>query len=253
MWGGLYAQSVNLLYSCRHRVGSHFAHTKAVAPHSAACGGFFIGHSMALRANLIVEPILMNVPEAQGYLRWPEVFENDQPVQIEIGSGKGAFLVAAATQQPQCNFLGIEWARAYCNFAADRLRRRGLYNCRMVRAEALGWIQAHVATASVAAVHIYFPDPWPKLRHHKRRLIQPAFMQQVWRILEPLGKMRIVTDHPGYFSYMEETLAGCPSLRRVPFDSPLTGLDEMLVGTNFERKYAGENRPFYSLAVRKPS
>ncbi len=253
MGSGLYAQTVNLLYSCRHRVGSHFAHTKAVAPHSAALWRLFICQSMALRANLVVEPILLNIHEEQGYLRWPEVFENDHPVQIEIGSGKGAFLVAAATEQPQCNFLGIEWARAYCNFAADRLRRRGLYNCRMVRAEAFGWIQAHVAAASVAAVHIYFPDPWPKSRHHKRRLIQPAFIEQVWRILAPLGKMRIVTDHQGYFSYMEETLRSCPFLPRVPFDSPLTGSDGMLVGTNFERKYAGENRPFYSLAVRKPS
>ena len=273
-------------------MGSHFTHTQAVAPHSAALWRLFLLNlqTMALRANLLVDPILLTVRETQGVLYWREIFGNANPVELEIGSGKGAFLLAAAGEHPERNFIGLEWARAYCHYAADRLRRHGRTNCRMVRAEAQEWIRAHVAEASLAAVHIYFPDPWPKTRHHKRRLVQPAFWRELERILKPGGVLRIVTDHEPYFRFIEQVAAeacpmppecpSCPqpmpgrgdagtseslpgppppppdgpgrsSLRRVAFDAPLKNSTAQLVGTNFEQKYAREGRPFYALAAVK--
>ena len=207
---------------------------------------------MALRANLVVEPVLLDIPDETGMLSWPDIFGNDHPVELEIGSGKGTFLVSVAEKSPERNFIGIEWAKAYADFSADRLRRHGLLNCRVVRADAPWWIRCHVPADSIAALHIYFPDPWPKARHHKRRLIQPAFMVEALRMLSPGGKFRVVTDHAGYFEHIRQVFSGFAGLVSIPFESPVRDQNGLVVGTNFERKYVLEQRPFYSIAALKP-
>ena len=207
---------------------------------------------MALKPNLIPEPALLDLPDDQGMLSWQNIFLNDQPVELEIGSGKGTFLLAAATQFPNHNFVGIEWARAYCDFAADRLRRHGLTNARMVRSDANWWIRAHVPDQSLHALHVYFPDPWPKARHHKRRLIQTSFLQQAVRILVPGGVLRFVTDHAGYFEHIRAVVGEFKLLQIIDFVPPHPAADGLLVGTNFEKKYVLQNRSFNSLALKKP-
>src|SRR5689334_3307694 len=99
---------------------------------------------MALRANLEPGIFLLNVTDEAGRLRWADVFGNDHPVELEIGSGKGTFLVAIGEARPECNFVGIEYAKQYAEFAADRLRRHDLNNCRLAHAEASWWIRCHV-------------------------------------------------------------------------------------------------------------
>jgi tRNA (guanine-N7-)-methyltransferase len=207
---------------------------------------------MALRPNLICEPILLLPTDPPRRIDWSVLFGNANPVELEIGSGKGAFLLAAAGERPNHNFIGIEWAKAYCSYAADRLRRHGLLNCRMVRCEALEWVREYVPDDSIAAVHIYFPDPWPKARHHKRRLIQTAFLDEVRRILHQGGNLRIKTDHAEYFEHIQGVLGEYRGLKIIPFDSPLAGASANQVGTNFERKYQRENRTFYAIAAFKP-
>ncbi len=230
-------------------------HTKAVAPHSAALWRLFYFY-MALRDNLIVEPIMLNVPDEVGKLSYAGIFGNDYPVELEIGSGKGTFLLNISEAQPQTNFIGIEWAKAYAEFAADRLRRHHQLNCRMVNAEATWWIRCHIPDASLAAVHIYFPDPWPKSRHHKRRLIQLSFLKEVYRILVPGGKLRLVTDHAEYFAHMKQVLESQSDLKIISFESPLAAAGAegqgMIVGTNFEKKYVAEGRNFNAIAAVKP-
>ena len=206
---------------------------------------------MALRANLDPGPNLLTVPDALGKVKWTDLFGNNNPVEIEIGSGKGTFILAAAQARPQHNYIGMEWAKAYCDFAADRLRRHGLVNARMVHAEALWWIRCHVAENAVAALHVYFPDPWPKSRHHKRRLIQPEFLTEAHRILAPGGQVRVVTDHTDYFEWIKAVFAGQGVLAEIPFESPLPQLASGMVGTNFEKKYALEGRCFYAIAAQK--
>ncbi len=208
---------------------------------------------MALKANLVTDPNLLVVDDATGILDLENIFGCLTAVELEIGSGKGAFLLQMAKAFPERQFIGIEWANAYAAYAADRFRRHGHKNVRIVGAEALWWIRVHLADASMNALHVYFPDPWPKSRHHKRRLIQKPFLLQAMRILKPGAPLYIVTDHAEYFEHMRQTLTDFGQFLIEPFVSPLQVVGgNFLVGTNFEKKYAAEKRPFYSLIARKP-
>ncbi len=178
----------------------------------------------------------------------------NQPLDLEIGSGKGTFLVQEALRTPAVNHIGIEWARAYWRHAADRCRRRGLRNVRLVQVEAAMFVRCYVADAVFRQVHVYFPDPWPKTRHHKRRLIQEPFLRQLHRILEPAGLVRLATDHDLYFSWMQGHAARTHHLfEMLPFAPLESAGDDELVGTNFERKYRRQGRPFYAMLLRKRS
>jgi tRNA (guanine-N7-)-methyltransferase len=199
---------------------------------------------------LIVEPVGLDVEQLSRPLDFVELFGNQNPVEMEIGIGKGTFITEQARARPEINFLGIEWARWFWRYSSDRLRRHGCMNARTVRAEARFFLAEFVPDASISVLHIYFPDPWPKKRHHKRRLIQQSFMPLVERILIPGGQLQIVTDHAGYFEQIEQVIGGS-GLRVVDYNRPgSAGLGEF-VGTNFERKYAREGRPFFALAAVK--
>jgi len=175
------------------------------------------------------------------------IFGNAHPVEVEIGTGKGTFLLARAEARPEVNFLGIEWARQYCLYAADRFRRHGLTNVRMIRADAARFFRNCVPAESLLRVHVYFPDPWPKRRHHRRRLIQPGFIEHVRRTLRLGGELLIVTDHLDYFQHIHRVLEEATTLLSVPFPVMADRTGE-LVGSNFERKYIAQGRAFYSLA-----
>jgi len=211
---------------------------------------------MALRPNLIPDPMLLNLPDEAGIIAWPDIFNNDHPVEIEIGAGKGTFLLAIAQALPEHNYVGIEWSNQYANYAADRLRRHNATNARIVHGEATWFLRCHVPDNSLAAVHVYFPDPWPKAKQQKRRLIQLPFLKEVHRILLPGGKLRLVTDHADYFAHMQQTLSAQSDLTIIPFDSPVPLKPDApagsIVGTNFERKYIAEGRPFHATAAQKP-
>ncbi|MFN2383173.1 MAG: tRNA (guanosine(46)-N7)-methyltransferase TrmB [Gemmatimonadota bacterium] len=186
---------------------------------------------------------------AQGLPRpldWAALFGSDGAVEIEIGSGKGTFLVTAASRLPGTNFLAIEWAPGYAAYLADRVRRRELTNVRVVRAEAARFFADHVADASVRCIHLYFPDPWPKKRHHKRRLVAPPFVAAAVAALEPEGELRFVTDHGAYFEEATSHFAAALALESAPIPEA-----EMTDLTNYERKYRAEGRPIYRARYRK--
>lgn len=178
------------------------------------------------------------------------LFGNDRPVELEIGTGKGTFLLARARQRPDLNFIGIEWARAYCIYSADRFRRAGLDNVRMLRADAGAFVKNSLPASSLWRIHVYFPDPWPKRKHHRRRLIQPGFLDQARRILQPGGQLLVVTDHAGYFEHICRVLSDAPGFVSVPMPK-MAGEDNELVGTNFERKYIAQGRPFHAMALMR--
>lgn len=183
----------------------------------------------------------------------------DQPLELEIGSGKGTFLVQQAQRSPGVNYIGLEYARSFWRFAADRCRRHGLANVRLVRAEAGAFLRTYVADGAFRQVHIYFPDPWPKKRHHKRRLIQVGLLRELHRVLSPsasgaplVGRVHLVTDHEEYAQWMDLHLAAVDRLfERRSFESPESAGAAELVGTNFERKYRREGRPFFGLTLVK--
>jgi tRNA (guanine-N7-)-methyltransferase len=205
---------------------------------------------MQSKHELIVEPIGLDVEKLPKPLNWSELFGNANPVEMEIGTGKGTFLTEQAKARPDTNFFGIEWARWFWRSASDRLRRNNCLNARTVRAEAGFLLREFVPDATLAVLHIYFPDPWPKARHHKRRLIQQPFLDQVDRVLILGGRLQIVTDHQEYFEHIEPTVKAS-KLEIIEYNRPGSAAEGEFVGTNFERKYKREGRPFYALAARK--
>lgn len=198
---------------------------------------------------LIVEPVGMDVETLPRPLRWSDLFGNDHPVELEIGTGKGTFLTEQARTRPDVNFVGIEWARWFWRYASDRLRRNHCdQNARTVRADAAFFFNEFVEQQSLSVVHIYFPDPWPKKRHNKRRLIQEPFIKLVHRSLTAGGRLQIVTDHHDYFEQIQAVVSAS-AMKVIEYNRPGSAGDGEFVGTNFERKYRREGRPFYAIAA----
>jgi tRNA (guanine-N7-)-methyltransferase len=174
------------------------------------------------------------------------------PFELEIGSGKGTFLMQEAPAHPQTNFLGIEYAGEFYRYAADRIRRAGLPNVRMLYADASEFVAHWLADGCCSVVHLYFSDPWPKTRHHKRRVVQDASLAQFHRVLVPGGELRLVTDHPMLWAWYEEHAARAAHLfAREGFARPASAAADEVVGTNFERKYRREGRPFHAMTLRR--
>ena len=174
------------------------------------------------------------------------------PVHIEIGSGKATFLLNQAMAQPDANFLGIEWANKYYRYAVDRIGRWGLTNVRIIRTDAAHFLANFIPDNSVNCFHIYFPDPWPKRRHHKRRFFRPANLELLLRTLKTAGTVKVATDCAEYFELITELIeARKDRLELIEFLPTAGAKPGEWVGTNFERKYLKEKRPIYTIAVSK--
>jgi tRNA (guanine-N7-)-methyltransferase len=194
----------------------------------------------------------MKVEELDGRIDFGRIFGRGGPVHIEIGCGKGTFLVNQGRAQPEVNFIGIERASRYYRYAMDRIGRWGLTNVRIARTDAASFVANFVADGCVDCFHIYFPDPWPKRRHHKRRFFSSGNVEQIVRCLRVGGEMKVVTDHIDYFQEIRGlTAAQGERLEEVEFPAAAGAEIGEWVGTNFERKYLKENRPIYTIAVRK--
>jgi tRNA (guanine-N7-)-methyltransferase len=176
-----------------------------------------------------------------GLLELPLLFGNDHPVVLEIGSGKGRFLINSAQEQPGRNFIGIEKSLHYHRLIHDRVSKRGLRNVRLINYDAFLVLQKMLSDASLAELHIYFPDPWPRPREQKRRIIRPEVLAEIRRVLVPGGAGIFVTDHRKYFEAAAPLLeAHFRAERRVP------GPDDP-PRTNYEAKYREEGRPVYEV------
>jgi tRNA (guanine-N7-)-methyltransferase len=198
-------------------------------------------------------PSVSLMPEAlAGKIDFVNIFGRCAPVHIEIGSGRGTFLLNQARENPVYNFLGIEWASRYYRYAVDRIGRWGLSNVRIIRTEAASFISDFVCDNSVDYFHVYFPDPWPKKRHHKRRFLCHVNLENLVRCLKTGGQLGIATDHADYFEQVKLVLAGVQEKLDETDFLPAAGADTgEWVGTNFERKYLKEQRKIYTIALRK--
>ncbi|MGL6072551.1 MAG: tRNA (guanosine(46)-N7)-methyltransferase TrmB [Fimbriiglobus sp.] len=178
-------------------------------------------------------------------LDWPTFFNNAQAVEIEVGFGKGLFLVNSAVEQPERNFFGIEIVRKYQLYATTRLASRKLPNARTCCADAKHIFETYVPEASVAAVHVYFPDPWWKKRHKKRLLMTQEFAELILKILVPGGLFHFATDVPDYYAWVQETMALVPRLAPLgppPEPEPTHDMDYL---TNFERRFRKIGKPIH--------
>ncbi len=197
------------------------------------------------------KPSLAVGPAELEAFTWPEMFGNDRPVELEIGTGKAAFLLRRARARPDHNFFGIEWASKYYRFAVDRMERWKVSNVRMARIDGGHFMRVLCPRESLAALHIYHPDPWPKRRQQKRRLIQPVFVEAAVQCLRHGGHWAVQTDHAEYFDVIRALLLGHPELYQTPFDDPEFGVEAARLATNYEIKYLREGRRMHQLAVRR--
>jgi tRNA (guanine-N7-)-methyltransferase len=196
--------------------------------------------------------VALKPEDLDGKIDFVQIFGRKSPIHIEIGTGRAIFLLNQAMAQPEVNFLGIERARKFYRCAVDRIGRWSLKNVRIIRIDAMHFIINFVPDNSIECFHIYFPDPWPKKRHHKRRFLAPANLEQLLRCLTPAGTIRIATDHAQYFEQIQQVLsARSDRLEKIEF-FPTAGANVgEWVGSTFERKYLKEQRPIYTIAVRK--
>jgi tRNA (guanine-N7-)-methyltransferase len=177
-----------------------------------------------------------------------EYFATPGPVELEIGCGKGGFLLERARARADRRLLGIEWANKYYTYAADRMARWGLSNVRIMRTDARHFVVHHLAANSLAALHVYHPDPWPKKRHHKRRLFQPDFVAAALRALLPEARLAVQTDHAEYFEWIQALLLPRPELRQIDFEHLEFIPAGQSLRTNYEVKYVREGRTIYRVA-----
>jgi tRNA (guanine-N7-)-methyltransferase len=186
-------------------------------------------------------------PRETGFVRldFADLFGNAHPVVLEIGSGKGRFLIATATERPDLNLVGIEKSLHYHRVIRERVEKRQLTNVRLINHDAFPVLQKMVPDASVAEVHIYFPDPWPRPKEQKRRIVRAEVLEELRRVLVEGGSGIYVTDHKQYFEKAAPLIEQVfRAERRVP------GPDD-LPRTNFEAKDRAEGRPIYEVRFWK--
>lgn len=188
-----------------------------------------------------------------GHIDFAHVFGNGNPVELEIGCGKGGFLIRQARDHPQRNYLGVEWANKYYKYAADRMYRWQVKNVRLMRTDARDFIKNQTPPASLHAVHIYHPDPWPKTRHHKRRLFAPGFVDDLVRVIKPGGRLAVQTDYPEYFEIVRDLLTARSEFRPCDFADAEYGTPQQRTDTNFEVKYLRQGRQIHRLAFLRAS
>jgi tRNA (guanine-N7-)-methyltransferase len=198
--------------------------------------------------NHITESELTINPRESGFapLDLETLFGNANPVILEIGSGKGRFLLSTAMERPDVNLIGIEKSLHYHRFIRNRFLKRELRNVRLINHDAFLVLQKMIPDASLAELHVYFPDPWPRTRERKRRIIRPDALAEFRRVLVDGGMGIFVTDHQEYFEsaapLVEEAFARTE--RRIPTaDDPPR--------TNYEAKYREQGRPIFEIRFWK--
>lgn len=162
------------------------------------------------------------------------------PLEIEIGVGKARFTRDYALANPEICLLGIEKSLKWLKHGEIRLEKAGVKNVRLVAEYAEPFLEHFIAPASVRAFHIYFPDPWPKRRQHRRRLFQPELLARLFQCVTPSGAIHIATDHEEYFKVIQETFYEAPK-DYFHFEETARGPFQ----TNFQTKYEAEGRPIW--------
>jgi tRNA (guanine-N7-)-methyltransferase len=192
-----------------------------------------------------LKPWFQTIDDTGISLNWGEFFGNSQPVELDIGCGRGLFLFNAAVTTPGTNFLGLEIDYREGRRTATRLMKQDLKNARVIGGDCRTVLTELIAPESVAAVHVYFPDPWWKKRHHKRRLFNDEFLRMLTRVLRPGGLLHHWTDVADYFEMVLGIMERHPEFARCAPPAEREADNDMDYHTSFERKKRKLGLPIY--------
>jgi tRNA (guanine-N7-)-methyltransferase len=177
-----------------------------------------------------------------------DIFGNDYPLEIDLGCGDGSFLIEMAKHYPDRNFLGVERLLGRVRGVCKRIQELGLTNVKVLRLESQYTLEYLLAPASVSRLHLLCPDPWPKARHHKRRLVQQEFLHILQKTLKPSGEFMFKTDHPEYSEWVLEQIEEFNTLNPQNSLNQITWPDEgeensfFYPKTDFQRLWESDRR-----------
>jgi tRNA (guanine-N7-)-methyltransferase len=194
---------------------------------------------------------LRSLQECPEQLEPRSLFPVNQPVELEVGSGKGLFLSAASQARPDTNFLGIEIAAGYARLCAGKLAAAAAANARIIHGDAQRLVRTMLPEESLAAIHVYFPDPWWKARHRKRRVLSGPFLEHAGRVLTTGGRLHVWTDVEDYF--LEAMAAArATGLFTEPAEEPAKPAEHDLdYRTHFERRTRLAGEPVWRAVLHR--
>ena len=187
-------------------------------------------------------------------LTWQQITqETDCPIELEVGSGKGLFLQCAAQSDPESYFVGIELAAKFANKAASRLKKRDLTNACMLRGDAQGFLKDVVPTESVDRLHVYFPDPWWRNKHKKRRVLNEQTISDIQRVLKRGGEFHFWTDVLDYYEHICIEVIELTEFTGPHYVPERSAAHSMDYTTHFERRARTHGQPVYRARFGKPA
>jgi len=170
----------------------------------------------------------------------------DAPLEVDLGSGDGSFLVEMTNRTPERNFLGVERLLGRVRKTCRRMARTGAANGRIIRVESHYLVRYLLPRASASVLHVMFPDPWPKRHHHPKRLIQTGFLDDAREALAPGGELRLTTDDLPYFQHMRKVFGAHCGFVEEPWTP-----DGDYPQTDFERLFRSQGLPIYRALLRR--
>jgi tRNA (guanine-N7-)-methyltransferase len=191
------------------------------------------------------------VPEGDEPINFTALFGRAAPVHLEIGFGNGEALAAMARLHPEINFLGIEVHRPGVGALLQRLKTEALTNVRVISADAVDVLSRRIPDQSLSAMYLFFPDPWPKLRHHKRRLVQPGLVSLVCQKLQIGGLWHLATDWEDYARHMLAVLTEAEGFENASGPGQFAARPESRPLTRFERRGQKLGHDVWDLVFRR--
>jgi tRNA (guanine-N7-)-methyltransferase len=200
-----------------------------------------------------LKPYFLTLDDIDRGIDWPEFFGNDNPVELDIGCGRGLFTVNASQANPEINYLGIEIEYKEARRGAARLKKREIPNARVIGGDVREALTKWIHPESVDAARVYFPDPWSKRRHKCRRIFTDVFASQVRTVLKPGGLLHSWTDVEDYFEVISALMHHHPGFETLEAPEEQEPAHDMDYETSFERKRRQLGLPIYRGLWRKIS